>query len=70
MPTATVTYKAPEGDSKVVEMLGYTFFDGHAQQCELSDQAYEKLQKNRHFTLGAASKTDPEHHDHHDKKSK
>jgi hypothetical protein len=28
MKTAKVTYNAPAGDSKVVEMGGVTFFDG------------------------------------------
>jgi hypothetical protein len=53
MRKAKATYHAPEGDNKVVEMGGVTFFDG--QEVELNSDEHEhmihKLQNNQHFDL-------------------
>jgi hypothetical protein len=53
MRKATATYNAPEGDNKVVEMGGVTFFDG--QEVELNTDEHEhiigKLQGNPHFDI-------------------
>lgn len=55
MKTAKVTYNAPRGDSKVVEMGGVTFFDG--QEVELNSDEHghlmSKLPNNQHFTFAA-----------------
>lgn len=55
MKTAKVTYNAPAGDSKVVEMGGVTFFDGQAVEINSEDNAHlmMKLPGNRHFTVEA-----------------
>jgi hypothetical protein len=53
--TVTVTYHAPKGDSKVVEMGGHTFFDGKPTEIEESaDNAHliGKLKANPHFQPG------------------
>jgi hypothetical protein len=56
MKTATVTYVAPIGDSKVVEMGGLTFFDGKSVEINDHDNPhlFQKLQGNQYFnyTLG------------------
>lgn len=56
MKTATVTYVAPIGDSKVVEMGGLTFFDGKSVEINDHDNAhlFQKLQGNQYFdfTMG------------------
>lgn len=53
MRKAKVTYNAPEGDNKVVEMGGQTFFDG--QEIELNTDEHDhmigKLQNNPHFDV-------------------
>lgn len=53
MRKATAIYHAPEGDSKVVEMGGVTFFDG--QPAELNDNEHghiiNKLPGNKHFEI-------------------
>jgi hypothetical protein len=48
----SVTYHAPKGDSKVVEMLGVTFLDGKTETIVVTDRALAKLQGNRHFECG------------------
>lgn len=57
MKTAKVTYNAPAGDSKVVEMGGVTFF--HGQPVEINDvdnpHMMVKLPGNQHFTFEADS---------------
>jgi hypothetical protein len=60
MKKATVTYTAPKGDSKVVEMLGTTFYDGQAVPLVCDEGAMTRLQSNRHFKVGAVSDYDPE----------
>ena len=51
MKTATVTYVAPLGDSKVCEMGGLTFFDGKSQEINSYDNPvlFQKLQTSPHF---------------------
>ena len=51
MKKVTVTYHAPPGDSKVVEVWGHTFFDGKAEEIEASDLLIEKMRGNRHFEI-------------------
>ena len=69
MKKVTVTYHAPPGDSRVVEVFGHTFFDGKAEEIEASDLLIEKMRGNRHFEIsdGPPEKPKPliEHdHDH------
>jgi hypothetical protein len=51
MRKATATYHAPEGDNKVVEMGGVTFFDGQPVDLNSNDHAHlmSKLANNQHF---------------------
>lgn len=53
MRTATATYRAPQGDSKVVEMGGVTFFDGQMVDLNTDDHEHmiSKLQNNPHFEI-------------------
>lgn len=53
MRKATAIYNAPEGDSKVVEMGGVTFFDGKEVELNTRDHAHmiTKLQGNPHFDI-------------------
>lgn len=53
MRKASATYNAPEGDSKVVEMGGVTFFDGQAVELNTDehDHIIGKLQANPHFDI-------------------
>jgi hypothetical protein len=54
-----VTYHAPEGDSKVVEMLKTTFYDGVPIDviCTLAD--HEQLENNPHFQVNSVTDYDP-----------
>jgi hypothetical protein len=56
----SVTYHAPKGDSKVVEMIGHTFYDGKAETVVVDDRTLAMLQGNKHFECGEAKdhKTD------------
>lgn len=51
MRKATVTYHAPKGDNKVVEMGGHTFFDGQSVELNTDDDAHliSKLENNPCF---------------------
>ncbi|BBB99395.1 hypothetical protein [Bradyrhizobium elkanii] len=53
MRKAKATYNAPEGDNKVVEMGGVTFF--HGQEVELNSDDHGhlmgKLENNPHFDI-------------------
>lgn len=51
MRKAIATYHAPEGDSKVCEMGGVTFFDGQSVELNSVDHAHmmSKLPGNPHF---------------------
>jgi hypothetical protein len=67
----TVIYNAPPGDSKVLEMHGHTFFDGKAEEVEVSDEVAEKIKKNPVFAPGGHKKEkEPDHDDDHGKKHK
>ena len=46
-----VTYHAPEGDNKVCEMGGKTFFDGKATELDSEADAalIEQIKANKHF---------------------
>lgn len=55
MKQVSVTYKAPPGDAKVVEMFGHTFFDGKQETVVVDDRTLAKLQGNKHFTCGEAT---------------
>lgn len=61
MRKATATYHAPEGDNKVVEMGGVTFFDG--QEVELNTDDHEhmigKLSNNQHFDVEVSEEEEP-----------
>jgi hypothetical protein len=48
---ATVTYHAPEGDSKVVEAFGLTFYDGKPEQVEVEGGLLRKIMGNAHFEV-------------------
>lgn len=53
MRKATATYVAPEGDNKVVEMAGVTFFDGVPVDLNSYDHPHliSKLATNQHFDI-------------------
>jgi hypothetical protein len=68
MTKATVTYKAPKGDSKVVEIFGHTFFDGKAETVDLDDDALEKLKNHPLFDCGGAASSPMEPEDEGDDK--
>lgn len=53
MRKANATYNAPEGDSKVVEMGGVTFFDGQEVELNSEDHPHlmSKLPGNQHFDV-------------------
>lgn len=61
MKTATVTYVAPFGDSKVVEMGGVTFFDGKSVEINSYDNPvlFKKIQGNPYFDI-AMGKDEPD----------
>lgn len=59
MKEATVTYTAPKGDNKVVEMFGTTFFDGQNIKVICDDAQMARLQRNQLFKVGAVSDHDP-----------
>jgi hypothetical protein len=54
-----VTYHAPEGDSKVVEMMGGTFFDGQPVDVVLSVEDHGRIESNPHFQVNSATDYDP-----------
>jgi len=64
----SVVYKAPPGDSKVLEMHGHTFFDGKAEEIEVSDEVAESIKKTPVFAPGgppkAEHKKEPDDDDH------
>lgn len=53
MRTAIATYHAPEGDNKVAEMGGVTFFDGQAAELNSNEHGHlmAKLPGNPHFEI-------------------
>jgi hypothetical protein len=54
MKELSVTYHAPKGDNKVVEMIGHTFYDGKAETVVVDDRTLAMLQGNKHFECGEA----------------
>lgn len=50
----TVTYKAPPGDSKVIEAYGHTFFDGKPEDIEVEDHILTKISGHPCFRTGSA----------------
>ena len=54
-----VTYHAPEGDSKVVEMLKTTFYDGVAIDVICTKDQFDTLSTNQHFKVNSSSEYDP-----------
>jgi hypothetical protein len=56
----TAIYHAPEGDNKVVEMGGVTFFDGQPVDLNSYDNPHldSKLPGNQHFDLNWARRRD------------
>jgi hypothetical protein len=61
MRKATAIYNAPEGDNKVVEMGGVTFFDGQPVDLNTSDHAHliAKLPGNQHFEVEIGEEEEP-----------
>lgn len=61
MRKATVTYNAGEGESKVVETRGVTFFDGHPQELNTDDHGdlIRKAQGNPHFSVELGEEVEP-----------
>jgi hypothetical protein len=54
-----ITYHAPEGDSKVVEMMGATFFDGTPVDVVLTQEDELRVENNPHFQINSSSDYDP-----------
>ena len=54
-----VTYHAPEGDSKVVEMMKTTFFDGTPVDIICGEDDMERLKSNPHFKVNSSSEHQP-----------
>lgn len=54
-----VTYHAPPNDSKVVEMMNTTFYDGTPVDviCTMEDEA--RLENNPHFQINSSTDYDP-----------
>lgn len=52
MPKVKVTYRAPQGDSKVNEAFGHTFYDGKPEEIEVSDEVLRKISGNPIFEVG------------------
>lgn len=61
MRKATAIYHAPEGDNKVVEMGGVTFFDGKSVDLNTDDHGHmiSKLLGNRHFEIEVSADDEP-----------
>lgn len=62
MRSAIATYNAPEGDSKVVEMGGVTFFDGQPVELNSDDHGHMigKLLGNQHFEIDVSGEDAPD----------
>jgi hypothetical protein len=60
----SVIYKAPEGDSKVTEAFGHTFFDGKAEDIEVSDRIAEKIKNNPVLNPGGKGAPKPHEQPH------
>lgn len=55
MKQLNVTYHAPPGDSKVVEVFGHTFYDGKSETVEVDERVEGKLRGNHHFDVNDAA---------------
>jgi hypothetical protein len=55
MTKVQVTWTAPEGDSKVCEMGGKTFFDGKSTEIDTDEDAalFETIKHNKQFKPGS-----------------
>ena len=64
MAKVSVIYRAPKGDSKVVEWGPYTFYDGVAIEIECTEENAHMLKKiaanKRHFELSEMAEANPE----------
>jgi hypothetical protein len=59
----SVTYHAPKGDSKIVEIFGHTFYDGKAEEIEVEEPILKRLQRNRFFEVkGDTPQEQPKEH--------
>lgn len=72
MKKLTATYHAPKGDSKVVEMLGHSFFDGKPEEIELEAFQADIITRNPLFECSkpedvkpGEEKKEPDKHDYH-----
>jgi hypothetical protein len=54
----SVTYHAPKGDSKMVEIFGHTFYDGKAEEVEVEEPILKRLQRNRFFECSKPTDVD------------
>jgi hypothetical protein len=62
----SVIYKAPPGDSKVLEIFGFTFYDGQSQDVEVDDETAERIKNNPVFRPGGKAEPDkPDKHEKH-----
>lgn len=54
MGIVSVTYCAPEGDERVVDTRGLTFFDGQPVEIDAEEHAafLAKAENNPHFKIG------------------
>lgn len=61
MKKATATYICPQGDNKVVEMGGVTFFDGKSVDLNTDDNGLliGKLVTNQHFDIEVSETDEP-----------
>jgi hypothetical protein len=60
----SVTYRAPKDDSKVCEIYGHTFFDGHAVEIEDTPEnefAIGKLSRNKVFEVAKSAAVNVKH---------
>ena len=54
-----ITYHAPPDDSKVVEMMGATFFDGTPVDVVLTMEDEARIENNPHFQINSSTDYDP-----------
>jgi hypothetical protein len=64
MTKVQVTWTAPEGDSKVCEMGGKTFFDGKSTEIDTDEDAalFEAVKHNKQFKPGGGDDDRPARH--------
>lgn len=54
----SVTYHAPKDDSKVVEMLNTTFYDGIAVDVICTQPMQDQLENNPHFQVNSVTENE------------